>query len=223
MQDEAHDKSLAGKLAMSRIQQQFGNAGGARGGPLHLDPRAQQIAEQSGSLFAGAGDRESEKEGKPKKERSIPALVAAFPDAFAGLRAQLIPHLARLGKKPQAAPLAGEIQQELRAIARTASTLRRLGSRGPAAQLALRLGIHRERLAALLRRLEGLADTEGGKVEKKDTEEHPSERDGMNDMSEMTSLRLQMTMDRRSKVIQTLSNIMKKIQTTQDAIVSNIK
>jgi hypothetical protein len=47
--------------------------------------------------------------------------------------------------------------------------------------------------------------------------------DGMNEMSEMTSLRLQMTMDRRSKFISTLSNIMKKISSTQDTLVQNIK
>jgi hypothetical protein len=47
--------------------------------------------------------------------------------------------------------------------------------------------------------------------------------DGMNGISEMTSLRLQMTMDRRSKFIQTLSNIMKKIGTTQETLVQNIK
>jgi hypothetical protein len=44
--------------------------------------------------------------------------------------------------------------------------------------------------------------------------------DGMN---EMTSMRLQMTMDRRSKFISTLSNIMKKISTTQDNLVQNLK
>jgi len=47
--------------------------------------------------------------------------------------------------------------------------------------------------------------------------------DSMNEMSEMTSLRLQMTMDRRSKFIETLSNIMKKIGTTQETLVQNIK
>lgn len=47
--------------------------------------------------------------------------------------------------------------------------------------------------------------------------------DGLNEMSEMISLRLQMTMDRRSKFIQTLSNIMKKIGTTQETLVQNIK
>jgi len=47
--------------------------------------------------------------------------------------------------------------------------------------------------------------------------------DGMNEMSEMTSLRLQMTMDRRSKFITTLSSMMKKISTTQDILVQNIK
>jgi hypothetical protein len=47
--------------------------------------------------------------------------------------------------------------------------------------------------------------------------------DGMNEMSEMTSLRLQMTMDRRSKFISTLSQMMKKVSTTQDTLVQNIK
>ena len=43
------------------------------------------------------------------------------------------------------------------------------------------------------------------------------------EMSEMTSLRLQMTMDRRSRFISTLSQMMKKISTTQDILVQNIK
>jgi hypothetical protein len=47
--------------------------------------------------------------------------------------------------------------------------------------------------------------------------------DSMNELSEMTSLRLQMMMDRRSKFISTLSNIMKKISTTQDTLVQNLK
>jgi exonuclease I len=49
------------------------------------------------------------------------------------------------------------------------------------------------------------------------------ELDNMNEMSEMTSLRLQMMMDRRSKFISTLSNIMKKISTSQDTLVQNLK
>ena len=47
--------------------------------------------------------------------------------------------------------------------------------------------------------------------------------EGMNEMSEMTSLRLQMTMDRRSKFISTLSQMMTKISTTQDTLVQNLK
>ena len=47
--------------------------------------------------------------------------------------------------------------------------------------------------------------------------------DRMNELSEMTSLRLQMTMDRRSKFIETLSQMMKKDSTTQDILVQNIK
>ncbi len=47
--------------------------------------------------------------------------------------------------------------------------------------------------------------------------------DALSSLSEMTSLRLQMTMDRRSKFISTLSNILKKISQTSDSVVSNIK
>jgi putative addiction module CopG family antidote len=50
-----------------------------------------------------------------------------------------------------------------------------------------------------------------------------SKLDGMNEMSEMTSLRLQMMMDRRSKFMTILSNIMKKISITQETIVQNLK
>jgi hypothetical protein len=47
--------------------------------------------------------------------------------------------------------------------------------------------------------------------------------DSLNEQSEMLSLRLQMTMDRRDKYLSTLSNIMKKMSTTQDGIIRNIK
>lgn len=47
--------------------------------------------------------------------------------------------------------------------------------------------------------------------------------DSLNEMSEVTSLRLQMMMDRRSKFISTLSNVMKKISDTQSSIVQNLK
>ena len=54
-------------------------------------------------------------------------------------------------------------------------------------------------------------------------EDLKAQLDSMSEMSEMTSLRLQMTMDRRAKFISTLSNIMKKISTTQDTLVQNLK
>jgi hypothetical protein len=47
--------------------------------------------------------------------------------------------------------------------------------------------------------------------------------DGMHQLSEMASLRMQAMMDRRSKLIETLSNIMKKSSTTQDTLVQNLK
>jgi hypothetical protein len=54
-------------------------------------------------------------------------------------------------------------------------------------------------------------------------DENKDRLDGMNELSEMTALRLQMTMDRRSKFISTLSQMMKKTSTTQDILVQNIK
>ena len=47
--------------------------------------------------------------------------------------------------------------------------------------------------------------------------------DSLNDMSEMTSMRLQMAMDRRSKFIEALSNILKKISDTDSSVIQNMK
>jgi hypothetical protein len=47
--------------------------------------------------------------------------------------------------------------------------------------------------------------------------------DSMNEMSKMTSLRLQMMLDRRSRFMSTLSNIMKKLSDTQNSLVQNLK
>jgi len=49
------------------------------------------------------------------------------------------------------------------------------------------------------------------------------ELEDLGELSEMTSLRLQMAMDRRSKFISTLSQLMKKVSTTQDMLIQNIK
>ena len=45
----------------------------------------------------------------------------------------------------------------------------------------------------------------------------------LNEISETQSLELQMTMDRRSKLIDTLSNVLKKISDTGDSVVQNLK
>jgi Arc/MetJ-type ribon-helix-helix transcriptional regulator len=47
--------------------------------------------------------------------------------------------------------------------------------------------------------------------------------DSLSEVSEMESLRLQMIMDRRSKMIQTLSNIMKKMSDTSQSTTQNLK
>jgi hypothetical protein len=50
-----------------------------------------------------------------------------------------------------------------------------------------------------------------------------SELDSMSELGEMESLRLQMAMDRYSKMTSTLSNLMKKISDTSASITSNLK
>jgi hypothetical protein len=50
-----------------------------------------------------------------------------------------------------------------------------------------------------------------------------SQLDALSELGEVEALELQMEMDRRSKFIQTLSNLMKKISTTSDGVVQNLK
>ena len=45
----------------------------------------------------------------------------------------------------------------------------------------------------------------------------------INDMQQMDSLRMQMAMDRMSKLMSTLSNIMKKTSDTQNGLTQNLK
>ena len=51
----------------------------------------------------------------------------------------------------------------------------------------------------------------------------PSRLDSMSEMGETESLRLQMGMDRLSKMMSTLSNLLQRIETTNAAITHNIK
>ena len=48
-------------------------------------------------------------------------------------------------------------------------------------------------------------------------------RNSLGEMQEMDSLRLQMAMDRLTKLISTLSNLLKKIAETAEGIVQNLK
>ena len=50
-----------------------------------------------------------------------------------------------------------------------------------------------------------------------------AELDSVSEISEMDSLRLQMALDRLSKAMSTLSNLLEKTSATDDAIINNIK
>ena len=56
-----------------------------------------------------------------------------------------------------------------------------------------------------------------------DTSQAKDDMDSMSEMGEMESLRLQMAMDRRSKFMEALSNLMKKNSDTASTITSNLK
>jgi hypothetical protein len=51
----------------------------------------------------------------------------------------------------------------------------------------------------------------------------PNRQDSMSEMGEMEALRLQMAMDRLSKLMSTLSNLLKKASETASGITQNIK
>jgi hypothetical protein len=56
-----------------------------------------------------------------------------------------------------------------------------------------------------------------------EVDELHNDLDSMSEMGEMESLRLQMAMDRVSKMMSTLSNLLKKISDTSSSIVQNLK
>ncbi len=71
-----------------------------------------------------------------------------------------------------------------------------------------------ERQLQLQKELEALQKQQG---------ELKDKLDSMTEMSETTAMRLQMMMDRRSKFMETLSNMLKKMAATSDSIKQNLK
>ena len=65
--------------------------------------------------------------------------------------------------------------------------------------------------------------TDSIRVFKLAIEQISNDIDSLSEMGEMESLRLQMAMDRLSRLMSTLSNILKKISETHQGIVQNIK
>jgi hypothetical protein len=61
------------------------------------------------------------------------------------------------------------------------------------------------------------------KQHEEEAEELLSSVDSMSEMGEMESLRMQMAMDRMSKMMSTLSNLLKKMSDTNSQIVQNLK
>jgi antitoxin component HigA of HigAB toxin-antitoxin module len=85
-------------------------------------------------------------------------------------------------------------------------------------------GFWKDCVAALTTSLAGnLPDSASESDVRRAADALKQEIDSMSEMSEMTSLRLQMAMDRLSKLMTTLSNILRKISDTEQAITQNLK
>lgn len=76
---------------------------------------------------------------------------------------------------------------------------------------------------ALNRRSTAVAQLSRAKVAGQPTDTLQGQVDSLSDLSESAQLQLQMAMDRMSKFIETLSNILKKIDDTDSGIVQNLK
>ena len=83
--------------------------------------------------------------------------------------------------------------------------------RKDAVQLKLQLKQFQDSVAILKKDIDAAVDQVKNKL------------DSMSEMGEMESLRLQMAMDRLSKMMSTLSNLLKKISDTSQSITQNLK
>lgn len=79
-----------------------------------------------------------------------------------------------------------------------------------------------EEISAQLAELKLQVDT-GLKEANSDLKKISTSLDSLSEMSEMESLRLQMAMDRVSKMMSMLSNVLKKMNETQEKIAGNLK
>lgn len=88
--------------------------------------------------------------------------------------------------------------------------------------------IRKVQTAAVLPLAAALSDQiSNAKIEHEDLaktiESLKNDLDSMNELNEMESLRLQMAMDRMSKMMSTLSNLLKKMSDTSSQITQNLK
>ena len=109
-------------------------------------------------------------------------------------------------KKPVYKPLPQQ-QVKLKAIPASRAML----VRKDAGKLQLQMGQFRDSLVVTKAEIDKLLV------------EMNQKKDDMSEMGEMESLRLQMAMDRLSKMMSTLSNLMKKMSETQSSITQNLK
>ena len=103
------------------------------------------------------------------------------------------------------------IDQKLATKPKTISAPRATLIRKDLVSLKLQLLRMNDSLTVTKKEIDGLVD------------QMKNDLDSMSEMGEMESLRLQMAMDRMSKMMSTLSNLLKKISDTSSQIVQNLK
>lgn len=154
--------------------------------------------------------------------RSIPtiALVLAFaaPVFFSGeIRADDKPQVKRKPTRESVAALKQRLEKARDAMRALAASP---APKGLSVEQRKVFAAQMQKVAALARGTDGVAKQIGARLA---DGKGDHDIDAMSEMGEMESLRLQMAMDRLSKMMSTLSNLLKKTSDTASSITQNLK
>jgi hypothetical protein len=122
----------------------------------------------------------------------------------------------------EAKPTKRAVKKQIKKLRAASAAIRELATTPPPKELD---EAQLETYAAEMVSLTALADGTDAVITKLELglEDPDISLDAMSEMGEMESLRLQMAMDRLSKLMSTMSNILKKQSETSDNIIKNLK
>ncbi|MEO8706497.1 MAG: hypothetical protein ABI867_41110 [Kofleriaceae bacterium] len=126
--------------------------------------------------------------------------------------------------EPEARATVASISAKREKIVKVATDLRALVAKPPAEKLSADHQKVYDEFVKTARDTAAGCDALASKLaEGLKTQKTQKDLDSLSEMGEMESLRLQMAMDRMSKMMSTLSNLLKKISDTAQSITQNLK